>query len=410
MKHLASTCSILPLLLCAAGAAQAQDSWGDQLSRAVTEGKASVDFRYRYENVDQDGFDDDADASTLRSRLTLETAPLNGFTALLEVDDVSSIGVDDYNSTENGKGEYPVVADPEGTDVNQAWLKYTGTGFDGTYGRQRILHGSQRFIGGVGWRQNEQTYDGFRAHWSPIEILTVDASYVYNVNRIFGPDDGANPSDLEGDNYFLRADYKITPDHTISAFGYLLDFDSQNGYAAGKTVNNSSDTYGVEYQGKFDWFSVALSWADQSDAGDSQLDYDAQYYLVELGATFQAVNVTVGYEVLGTGDGVGFSTPLATLHKFQGWADMFLATPGDGIEDTYLSIGGSAGPVNLQAVYHDFQAEDSNADFGTELDLVATWPINKQFSVQAKYAAFDTDNRLRYADTDKAWVTLQLKL
>ncbi|MBE9539218.1 MAG: hypothetical protein IMF06_09065, partial [Proteobacteria bacterium] len=114
-------------------------------------------------------------------------------------------------------------------------------------------------------------------------------------------------------------------------------------------------------------------------------------------------------EVLGAGDGVGFKTPLATLHKFQGWADKFLGTPGDGIEDVYVGVNGKLGPVKLAAIYHDFSAEDSKADFGTEIDLVATWPINKQFSIQAKYAAFDSDS-VRYTDTDKAWVTLQLKL
>ena len=94
----------------------------------------------------------------------------------------------------------------------------------------------------------------------------------------------------------------------------------------------------------------------------------------------------------------------------QGWADKFLTTPGDGIEDAYVSVGGKLGPVKLAVVYHDFQAESSSTDFGTELDLVATWPVNKQFTVQAKFASFDTDDSARFGDTDKAWLTLQLKL
>ena len=122
------------------------------------------------------------------------------------------------------------------------------------------------------------------------------------------------------------------------------------------------------------------------------------------------MTIKVGYEVLEADDGVGFATPLATLYKWQGWADKFLTTPGDGIEDAYVSVGGKLGPVKLAAVYHDFQAESSSTDFGTELDLVATWPVNKQFTVQAKYASFDTDDSARYGDTDKAWLTLQLKL
>ena len=97
------------------------------------------------------------------------------------------------------------------------------------------------------------------------------------------------------------------------------------------------------------------------------------------------------------------------MHKFQGWADKFLSTPGAGIEDAYVSLGGKVGPVKLAAVYHDFQAESASEDYGTEIDLVATWAINKQFTVQAKYAAFEADSAA-FSDIDKAWVTLQLKL
>jgi hypothetical protein len=401
--------SVFPLMLIAASCAQAQDGWGDKLSKMVTDGKASLDFRYRYEFVDQEGFDKDAKASTLRSRLTLASAKLNGFSVLMEADDLRSVGSDDYNSTENGNTQYPVVADPEGTDLNQAWIRYSAENGDGTLGRQRILHGNQRFIGGVAWRQNEQTYDGVRAKAKFMDKLDVDLSYVYQVNRIFGPNDGANPAKLEGDNVFLRADFEVAKGHKISGFGYWLDFDPQAAYAPGKTVNNSSDTYGLEYSGKFDWLSLAASWATQEDAGSSQKSYEADYYMVEAGVSFKPVNAKIGYEVLGSDNNTGFATPLATLHKFQGWADQFLATPGDGVEDAYVSVGGKLGPVKLAAVYHDFQAESASEDYGTEIDLVATWPINKQFTVQAKYADFDADSSA-FRDVKKAWMTLQLKL
>jgi len=411
MKHIVRSCYILPALLCAAGAVHAQDGWGDGLSKMVSDGKASLDIRYRYENVDQDNdkFKDDATANTVRSRITLATAAWGGVSALVEFDDVTNLGSDDYNSLENGNGQYPVIADPEGTDINQFWFKWAGENIDGTLGRQRILHGNQRFIGGVAWRQNEQTYDSLRGTWKPMDVLKLDLSYVNNVSRIFGPQDGAQPADLEGDNIFFRADYQISPDQKIAGYGYWLDFDEDRDYSAGKTVDNSTDTYGIEYSGKFDWFSLAAAYATQSDAGSSTLNYDADYYMVELGATFSGVGFKGGYEVLGAGDGVGFKTPLATLHKFQGWADKFLGTPKDGIEDFYIGASGKLGPVKLAAIYHDFQAEDTSDDYGTELDLVATWSVNKQFSVQAKYATFDSDSD-SYDDTDKAWITLQLKL
>ncbi|NND66557.1 MAG: porin [Halioglobus sp.] len=377
----------------------------------VSEGSANLDVRYRFEYVDQDGFDEEAEAHTVRSRLSFTSATFHGLNLMLEFDDVSHIGDDDFNSTANGNGTFPVVADVEGTEANQAWIKYSNAGFAGTYGRQRVLHGSQRFVGGVGWRQNEQTYDGFRATWEGGPGIAVDYAYIYTVNRIFGPDDGpVQPAELDGDNHFLRASFKPAAEHSITAFAYLLDIDEEKDYPAGRSVGNSSDTFGLEYTGKFGPVTLDAMYATQEDAGDSPLSYDADFFMVQTKIKAGPVVALVGYEVLGADNGVGFKTPYATLHKFQGWADKFLVTPGDGIEDLYAGLTGSAGPVKLGAFYHDFQAEDSGADFGTELDLVATWPINKQWLVQLKYANFDSDDEARFSDTEKAWFIVNLKL
>ena len=390
--------------------AMAEEKTATSFEELVSKGTAAVDFRYRYETVDEDSFDDNAKGGTLRSRLTLTTATLQGFSSQLEADNVSNVGPDDYNSTENGKTEYPVIADPEGTELNQAWLQYKNDLIASKLGRQRILLGDQRFVGGVGWRQNEQTYDGFRNVLTPLQGLSVDFSYVNKVHRIFGPDDGAFPADLKGDNFFLRADYAINQNHNITGFGYIVDVDEQDGYPAGRTINNSTDTYGFGYKGKvFDTVTLAATYASQSDGGDSSLNYDTDYYMAEAGVTFVGVTIKGGYEVLASDGGVGFQTPYATLHKFQGWADKFLVTPGAGIEDAYISVGGKLGPVRLGAVYHDFRAESSSEDWGSEIDLVATWPVLSYLTLQAKYADFNSDSD-SYQDTKKLWLTLQLKL
>ncbi len=102
------------------------------------------------------------------------------------------------------------------------------------------------------------------------------------------------------------------------------------------------------------------AYARQKDAGDSELSYDSDYYKLEGALKFKPVTLKAGYEVLASDNGVGFQTPLATLHKFQGWTDQFLSTPADGIEDAYVVISGKAGPVKLMAVYHDFRAESAS--------------------------------------------------
>ncbi|WOJ98679.1 alginate export family protein [Congregibacter brevis] len=388
----------------------AQESASDQLSSVITDGSVALDVRYRYEYVDEDGFDESARASLVRTRVTIKSGKLGPVSALMEVDNVSALGSENYNSTENGKTEYPTIADPEGTAFNQAWLRYSAEDLDATLGRQRIVLDRGRFIGAKPWRQNEQTYDAARLQWSGLTGLTIDASYANQVSRVFGPGDGSNPADWHGDSAFFRVNYDFAEDHNIAAYAYLLEVDAQSGFSAAKTVNNSSDTFGLAYTGSFSDLSLLARFATQTESGDSELDYQASYYVVELAAPLGPVNVKAAYEVLGADNGVGFGTPLANGHGVQGWADKFLATPGDGIKDAWVSVGGKLGSVGLLARYHDFSAESSSVNFGREIDLQAQWTINEWLTATAKAAIFETDEPGRYPDTTKAWLTLQLRL
>ncbi|WP_341502477.1 alginate export family protein [Gallaecimonas sp. GXIMD4217] len=371
-------------------AAQAQAA--DSLTQALTEADLKLNFRYRLEAVDQDGKPEDALASTLRSRITVQTGDWQGLSALAEVDNVSLIGNDSYNSTANGKADYPVVADPKGTDLNQAALKYSWAK-DGsvTVGRQRINHNDQRFLGGVGWRQNEQTYDGYRLQTALVDGLHLDYSYLHNVNRIFGPD-GAK-ADLHGAIQALNLTYSAG-NHSLALFGYDLDFDT--------AAALSSRTLGLRYQGKADRLSWVLSYARQSDSGDNSADYDADYWLAELNWALGAVTLGVGYELLGSDNGQAFATPLATLHKFQGFADQFLATPATGIQDAYVKASGSLAGGNWLLAIHDFSADVGGADYGQELDAQFAYPVNKHVKVLAKYAHYNADDLA--TDTDKLWL------
>lgn len=394
-----------------AAPALAAQPGADGVADMFSKGDVTLDLRYRYEYVDEDGFDEAANASTLRSRITFQSAAYAGISFLAELSNVSYVGDDDFNSTENGKIQYPVVPDPKGTEANQAWLKYGWKEVSGIFGRQRILQDNQRFIGDVAWRQNEQTFDGFRAQWLANTGLSLDYAYVYKVNRIFGPDDSnAQPAEWDGDNNIIRLEYKFLQQHSIVGFAYLLDIDDRSRWSPNLSVNNSTDSYGIRYSGAIGPFTASASYAQQTDAGDSALDYEADYFSVEGEGTFSGIKGTLGYEVLGANNGVGFKTPLATLHKFQGWADKFVVTPAAGIQDMYIGISGNVGPVNLAAIWHDFQADQGSDDFGSEIDLQATWPVNTLWTLQLKYANFESDDSALYQDTQKAWVTVQFKI
>jgi len=398
MKNFSSK-TLLPLLAAAALApnAFADNAVATGVSNALSQSKVNVSFRGRYEGVNQDG-KDDANAFTLRSRLTVNTGAYKGFSFGAQVDNNTAFG-NDYNDLSLGYvGNEAVVADAEYTEVNQAYLKYSKNNFSLKAGRQRINHDGQRFVGGVGWRQNEQTYDGYRFQYKASDKLNFDYTYVYNVNRIFGPD-SKKPNDLRGDLHLGNVAFKLNKDHKLSAFAYILDFDT--------AAALSSSTYGVAYHGKFGPVKVNASYATQSDNGDNPNDYSADYYNVEAVTKVSKVTLKAGVEVLGSDNGVGFATPLATLHKFNGFADKFLGTPGNGLQDIYATAVTKVKGVKLVATYHDFSSDVNNIDYGTEIDLVAAYKVNKHYSLLAKYASYNADEFA--TDTDKLWLMVTAK-
>ncbi|WP_444943306.1 alginate export family protein [Microbulbifer sp. ZKSA006] len=392
-----STAVAAIILGASASQALAAENETATLTDALTSGEVGVNLRYRVEHVEQDAIDDIAIASTLRTRLNWTSGRYRGFDVLLEMDNVSEIGNDNYNSTVNGNTEYPVIADPQGTEVNQAYVKYSGSNSKIIVGRQRINLDDQRFIGGVGWRQNEQTYDGLRYQFGGEGQLQLDYSYIYNVNRIFGED--SPQSDLDGDIQLLHASYPLAEKHQLSAFFYNLDLDNAASFAA--------RTFGAAYRGDFALFAAELSYARQEDIGSNPSDFAADYYLAEISAPLGPVKGKLGYEVLGSDSGVGFSTPLATLHKFQGYTDQFLQTPADGIEDLYLGAKLELAGGDLGITYHSFTANEGSADYGTEWNISYGHKFNDTFSALVKYASYDAED---YSiDTDKLWLMLTAK-
>lgn len=384
----------------------AAQSWaGDALSLAA-------DFRYRAESVELAGAAEDALASTLRSRLTLNGKPATEWSWVVEIDDVRVIGSERYNSTGNGRLRYPVVADPQGTDLNRAALAWQRNDVSLRAGRQRIVHGSERFVGGVAWRQNEQTYDGLRGQWQLSDTASLDISYVGSVRRIFGPDDGAQPASWDGDSLFLRAAWRLTDDIELRPFAYRLDVDADAGFGPAVTVDNSTDTVGIEADWSIGPLTLRGAYARQWEHGDSTLDYAAHYSLAQGIYSVGTVQVEIAREVLGSDSNTGFQTPLATLHKFQGWADVFLNTPGDGIEDTSLAFQGSVEDLTWRVVGHRFAAERGNAGYGHEFDLDVSWQMNERLSFQFRFAVFDADSAAarQYRDVRKAWFIARLAL
>ncbi len=386
----------------------------DAFTDALTGGKVKMDVRLRYEDVEDDGAAKDADLLTIRTRLGYQTGSFNDFDAYIEMENTTAIGQVDANTGgvrnyDSGDTAYSVIADPEGTELNRYWLGYNGLADTVVrVGRQRIKLDNDRFIGNVGWRQNEQTYDSLTLTNKSVQDTTIFYAYLTEVNNVKGGND-----DME--SHLLNVGYSGLGFGKITGYGYFLDYDRESG----KEVTHSSRTLGLRFNGATDMGGAKLlytaEYAQQDDYKDGSNNIDYDYGLIKLGVNVAGFTIMGGYEELEGDDNVtgytgAFQTPLATLHGQNGWTDMFLATPAGGLEDRSISVSTKVVGIKLKAVYHDYEAENGNVDYGDEWNFVAVKKFGKNYTVLAKYATFDVDNDwVGKDDKDKLWLQAGFK-
>ena len=368
-----------------------------------------ADLRYRLELVDQDGIAEDATASTLRVKAGVRLGEWKGVSALVEGEAIMRIGAQRYNDTTNGLTQYPVVADPADVLLNQAYVRYhPGAAFDAVVGRQVINLDNQRWIGSVGWRQNDQTFDAARVTVSPIKPLSVQYVHSWRVNRVFGPD---SPQGIWHDPQInaVSVAYKAGKAGTLTGYGYWLEI--PDAPAA------SSRTLGMRLAGEQPISQgvkllYAAEYAHQTDLSPNPAGFAHDYMLLEPGIAAKGFTVKAGYERL-EGDGVtALQTPLATLHAFNGWADVFLSTPANGLRDLYGDVAykfpvGAVKGLTLRAAWHDFRSTTGNIGYGQEFDALATYPVTQKIVLLAKFAHY---NAASFAtDRTKLWFGVEVK-
>jgi len=396
-------------VLLGSGAAFAADTFLDALSS----GEPLADLRLRYETVDQAGLRNDADARALRTRLGYRSGSWQGFSAAFTVENISAFGSEDYNDTINGKTTFPTVADPETTELDTAWIKYTNIPDTVlTYGRQKVVLDNARFVGNVGFRQNQQTFDGLVANNTSLPETNLTYGYIYNVNRIFGDD--ASLGDLSTRSHLVNVSHTGFKPAKITGYGYFLDIH--------RVASLSTRTLGLRLTGKYrllnEGFSLlyAVEYARQNDYADNPASVSLDYKLLEPGVAWNELVVKAGYEVLDGDGATGFSTPLATLHAFQGFTDKFLSTPGNGIEDKYLKANykivssNALKGIMLGAQYHDLNSKSGGAKYGSEWNISVSKSFKTDFGglgLALKYADYDADTFA--TDTQKLWLTLSYR-
>jgi len=380
---------------------------GTDIAQALKEGAFGLDLRYRYEFVDDEGFDRNANASTLRTRLAYTSAPVRGFAVTLNLDDVHVIGPDNYNSTRNAKTQYPLIPDPTGTELNLASVTYTGLhGATIVVGRQRLLRGTGRFVANKPWRQNEPTYDAASISYEVNDRLRFFYSYVDKVNRIFGPDPGSPSAAFGGPINLLDASWTPSPLFTVTAYGYWLDLDDapEAPFFSTRTVGTRI-TGAAELAGPWS-LTYTGEYARQTSIGDNPTNYDTEFYELQVGLQRDGLRLRAAYEHHGGGNVLGeaLQAPIGRVHLFRGLADKFAVTPQAGVEDFYVAADADLLRGTFTLAYHDFSAETGGGDYGDELDIFAAWTLAERYELWVGLAHYEASGFS--TDTDTVWVML----
>lgn len=380
----------------------------DSITAAFQAGKASFNARLRYEDAEAAGLQD-SEAFTARARVGYETGVWNGLKALFEFEGTAALNDDDNFDGFGTSGTHTTIADPENAELNRAQLVWSNGDNTVIAGRQRIQLGNERFVGNVGWRQNEQTYDGVALVSTAIDNVTLVYGWVDQVNRIFGNEAGGALERLHTNAHAVNLIYSGWELGTITLYDYYLDVDnagifSSNSFGASLSIANALGE-GSDYT-----LGLYAEIAKQEDVADNTTAYDANYYHIAGTLSRDIFSVGLGYEVLGSDGGTfAFQTPLATGHKFNGFADVFLVTPASGLEDFYVSASCQLEKVKLAAYYHEFDSEEGSTDLGDEWDLVATYKYNDNWSGTAKYADYSQGDATSPVDTQRFSIQIDYK-
>jgi hypothetical protein len=387
-----------------------------------------AELRPRYEFTDHAVSSLDA-GSTLTNRTNLNLSgklfEVDGLVGTVEVNSVN-----DFNTLD--QQNHQTAAEADVAKMTQANIAYTDSGVPGIVGRKTVNLDNQRFIGSVGWKQNFQTLDLAAVAYG-IGDFNILAAYVYGVNAI--GDDGFGTRDMvytggtasgSTNSVAINASYKIADPIKVTGYAYLLaSFSDTYGIAATGDIA-IGDSAKLDYRAEVAMQTDATLEEVDGVSGDTSLRTDAMYYNLDVGANISGFLVGANYEVLGGDDDltdgrVGkFDTPLATKHKFNGWADQFLATPGTGLAD--LNVRGGyqfATAGKIIGVYHMFNAVEDGAGvsagdaYGTEFDIAYSTKVpgvnNLGLLVKAAMYMDDTANAVTADDTTLAWLQLDYK-
>lgn len=355
----------------------------------------------------------DGKAGSALFRLSLESKWSDHLKSIIELDHVETTLKNQHSDGVRLNGK-PIIPDAPGSEINQLFLQYDGSALSLTAGRQAIELDNQRFIGNISFWQNEQTFDAGRINYKLFSSSEINYAYIYNANRIFGQDastrlnandigfeemNGLRPvsqlGDHEHNTHLIRLEFNEWDYSQLVAFSYLIDNKDQ------PVVSN--DTFGLAYSFKFKpnnlHFRLEIEGATQHRPTLQNVE-NIPYYRLDFGLGLRSLEVSGQYEVLGSKNNVAFTTPLGSLHEFNGWADKFGGTPSLGLIDQSIKLKWRLAPWKLDIRFHSFKQQKDDLSLGTELDFDLSCKLKKGQEILLRFADFKASNNQENISSD----------
>lgn len=355
--------------------------------------------RARYAHVDADN---SGQAASLLLRGSVESRWSDIVSSTIELDAIGTGFKNDHSDGERFNDEQ-LIPDPQGTEINQAFLSLNLDATNIHLGRQRINFDNQRFIGGNGFWQNEQTFDAVLGKFKLASNSNVTYSYIANANRIYGDDaDGKNSGSEQnyentwrsaaflGDHkhrsHLARLEWNEWDYTRVVGYGHRID----NRDMPSVSNNTLGASYTLNYKASLVKYRLQLEAAQQN-----RFELNAEnlpYYLVDLGFGINTWELSTRYEILGANNGAAFVTPLGSNHDFEGWADEVGNTPDTGVRNFSLGLLWRASPLRVETSYHFFKDDLNGNNIGREFDLDFVYKPARKHSLSLRLANFEPEN------------------
>lgn len=377
------------------------------------------EIRPRYEYVDEKNNNlKSANALTTRISIGINLMDLfhiKNLETYLEATGVFAT-IDNY-SPENTK--YELVPDPVNTRFTQIYIKYKLNRTNFFMGRKFVNIDDHRFIGNVNWRQMPQSFGIIAISDNTVKNLNFLIVGIYERKGIINKlntywEFGKWP-------LILDVNYKASDLLKIKLFSYL--------------ITDTNNTYGIKLSGKYKFnylnANYIFEYAKQTDPYkidnlETKPDINTNYYRFGVNANIQRWTLGLEYTHFGdkNGKNKGFSTPLATLHAFDGWSDVLLSGGANGFDYGLKEYKLNIGYKNIKygnflvsyLIFKSYKSQPTGRSIGTEINLLYTKSLTKRLSLLLKSAFYNGNNgyftggNLKgQKDVNKFWAQLDFK-